>query len=186
MAIPTLSQLEQLQQLPIMQPNTSVAIDYANRNEDEEELDELITDPELSVQKRLIEALFLEEKEKENSPDEKKEKWYSLIMQASKIALDKIKPGVKTTDVQEAVRSYFKKEKVDKYWKYSLGHGIGLDVHESPFFHKISKDVLKENMTFAIEPGLHKRGFGGIRIEDDFLLKKKPVKLTKTDYGLIP
>ena len=74
MALPTLSQIEQLRQLPFMQPTTSVAIDYANSKDDDEDLDELITDPELSIQKRLIEALFLEEKEKEDSPDKKKEK----------------------------------------------------------------------------------------------------------------
>lgn len=74
MSIPTLSQIEQLRQLPFMQPKTSVTIDYTNNKEDDEELDELITDPELSVQKRLIEAMFLEEKEENDSPPPEKDK----------------------------------------------------------------------------------------------------------------
>ena len=87
MAIPTLSQLEQLQQLPYLIPDTSVSIDYNRSKEDDEKLDELITDPELSVQKRLIEALFLQEKEKEDSLSPENNKKDTVIISSAALEL---------------------------------------------------------------------------------------------------
>ena len=74
MAIPTLSQIEQLQQLPYSMSKTSIANDYNRSKEDDEELEELITDPELSVQKRLVEELFIDKKDdKEPRPSKDKD-----------------------------------------------------------------------------------------------------------------
>ena len=52
----------------------------------------------------------------------------------------------------------------------SLGHGIGIEVHERPYISANSNDVLKEGMVFTIEPGFYKAG--GLRIENDFVLTK--------------
>ena len=58
------------------------------------------------------------------------------------------------------------KEKLDKYFIHSLGHGTGLEVHEAPFVGPGSKDVLENGMVFSIEPGVYLPKVGGVRIED--------------------
>lgn len=67
---------------------------------------------------------------------------------------------------------------------HGLGHGIGLEVHESPRLSPKSKDKLVKGNVFTIEPGIYIPGFGGVRIEDDFLLSNKPEQLTKSPKGL--
>lgn len=63
---------------------------------------------------------------------------------------------------------------------HSLGHGIGLEVHEAPTLSPRSKDVLKPGMVFSIEPGIYIPGFGGVRIEDLVVLEKTGPRLLTT------
>ena len=71
-----------------------------------------------------------------------------------------------------------------KYLNHSLGHGIGIDIHELPSISQSSKDTFKENMVFTLEPGYYKKF--GIRIEDDFILKNnKKLALTKSSKELL-
>lgn len=60
---------------------------------------------------------------------------------------------------------------------HSLGHGIGLEVHEAPRLGPTSKDILKPGMVFSIEPGIYIKGVGGIRIEDLVVLENKGPRL---------
>lgn len=69
---------------------------------------------------------------------------------------------------------------------HSLGHGIGIEVHEHPRLSPNSKDKLEPGMVFSIEPGIYLPGFGGVRIEDLVVLEKKSVKeLTKSPKQLL-
>ena len=64
---------------------------------------------------------------------------------------------------------------------HSLGHGVGLDIHEEPFFGIIYDQLLKENMVVTVEPGVYKPGQFGIRIEDTVLITKLGMqKLTRS------
>ena len=67
---------------------------------------------------------------------------------------------------------------------HGLGHGIGLEVHEAPRLSPKSKDKLVRNNVFTIEPGIYIPGFGGVRIEDDFLFSDKLERLTKSPQEL--
>ncbi|MDP2585725.1 MAG: M24 family metallopeptidase, partial [Candidatus Levybacteria bacterium] len=60
---------------------------------------------------------------------------------------------------------------------HSLGHGIGLEVHEKPSLSPKSKDILKKGMVFSIEPGIYIPNFGGVRIEDLVVLEKGKLRL---------
>lgn len=78
-------------------------------------------------------------------------------------------------------------DKIDSFtrnpdYPHSLGHGIGLDIHEKPFLRKGQK--IEEGMVLAIEPGRYTRSYG-IRIEDDILIRKSPIQLTKSPKELI-
>lgn len=69
---------------------------------------------------------------------------------------------------------------------HSLGHGIGIEVHESPRLSPKSKDILKPGMVFSIEPGIYIPNYGGIRIEDLVTIQKnKPELLTHSPKNLI-
>jgi len=93
-------------------------------------------------------------------------KVYSLVREAQHLAISTIKAGVRIASVDQAVRQFFKRNKVDTYFTHALGHGIGLEVHESPSLFYASPDVFKENMVVTIEPGLYFNEWGGVRIED--------------------
>ena len=59
---------------------------------------------------------------------------------------------------------------------HDIGHGLGLEVHDYPKKNFGKKNLLKENMVLTIEPGYYNKKFGGIRIEDDYLITKKGFK----------
>jgi Xaa-Pro aminopeptidase len=93
-------------------------------------------------------------------------KVYTLVRQAQSLAISTIKAGIPIGAVDKEVRQFFKKNKCDSYFTHALGHGIGLEVHESPSLLYTATDLLKENMVVTIEPGLYFNDWGGVRIED--------------------
>ena len=72
-----------------------------------------------------------------------------------------------------------------KYFTHGLGHGIGVEIHELPNLTLNSKDKIKENMVFTIEPGIYLPRRFGIRIEDTVLIRKKADVLTKVTKDLL-
>ncbi|RLD15880.1 MAG: hypothetical protein DRI36_06500 [Caldiserica bacterium] len=103
-------------------------------------------------------------------------KAFNDLNKAKEIALHLIKPGKVIGKVVKEVENYLK----DRGWKdnlyHTLGHGIGIEVHEYPSLSNKNRDIFKENMVFTIEPGIYIRGIGGVRIEDVYLLKKGGVE----------
>jgi len=83
---------------------------------------------------------------------------------------------IKASDVDKVARSHI----IDHGFPtipHSLGHGIGIKVHEGPRLSPKSKDILKPGMVFSIEPGIYLPGYGGVRIEDLVVLEKSKLKL---------
>jgi len=87
-------------------------------------------------------------------------------------AIKIIKPGASIAQVDLAARNYLAKKKLAKYFGHSLGHGVGLDIHEAPGVSHKSTHVLKEGMVITIEPGVYIPNKFGIRIEDMILVTK--------------
>lgn len=106
---------------------------------------------------------------------------YNAVLKANLVAQKNIKVGTKTDVADGYARAELEKKGLAKYFTHSLGHGIGLEVHEYPLLSPKRKDELKENMLFTIEPGLYFEGEYGIRIEDTVLLTKDKVKRLFTD-----
>jgi len=94
-------------------------------------------------------------------------------------------PNTKASVIDDVARDYI----ISKGYKtipHSLGHGIGIDVHELPHISPNSKDVLRSGMVFSIEPGIYIPNFGGVRIEDLVVLEKNgPRLLTHSPKTLI-
>ncbi|MFH1478361.1 MAG: Xaa-Pro peptidase family protein [Candidatus Omnitrophota bacterium] len=105
--------------------------------------------------------------------DRKYLKLYNIVLDAQKKAIESIRPGLKASYIDNISRNYINHKGLGRYFIHSLGHGIGLEVHENPSISKNSNAILEENMAITIEPGLYIPGWGGIRIEDDILITNK-------------
>lgn len=114
-------------------------------------------------------------------PTDQQKKIYKIVLEAQQKAVDFINSAIKTgrlikaAEVDKVVRDYIISKEYPSI-PHSLGHGIGLEVHEYPSLSPKSKDILKEGMVFSIEPGIYIPDFGGVRIEDLFVLEKKGLK----------
>lgn len=101
---------------------------------------------------------------------------YDVNFEAQRAALALCKPGVKLKELDLAARKVMAKAKVEHLFVHTLGHGIGLKVHEFPRLSKdgINKDVeLQAGMAITIEPGLYLPGKGGVRYEDTIIITPK-------------
>lgn len=94
------------------------------------------------------------------------EKVYEIVERAQKKAINMIEAGVKCSDANQVVVDEFNKENLAEFFVHSLGHGVGLDVHERPYLAKSSTDVFKPGMVVTIEPGIYLPNKFGVRIED--------------------
>ncbi|HEX3472766.1 MAG TPA: aminopeptidase P family protein [Silvibacterium sp.] len=91
---------------------------------------------------------------------------YDAVLEAQEAAVAAAKPGVTCAEVDEAARSTLRKAGLAKYFTHSTGHGVGLEIHESPRIAAGQTLELKPGMIITIEPGIYLAGKFGIRIED--------------------
>ena len=101
---------------------------------------------------------------------DKLRKIYSIVLGAQKAAFNTIKPGVKALKVDHAARQFIADAGFGDYFGHGLGHGIGLQIHEAPWFRPGSETILEPGMVFTLEPGIYLPGWGGVRIEDNILV----------------
>ncbi len=103
---------------------------------------------------------------------------YDIVAEAQKVAIKSVKPGMKLKDVDRIARDIINEYGYGKFFIHSLGHGVGLEVHESPSISHRSEDIAKKGMAFTIEPGVYTK-HGGVRIEDTVLLGNRAEVLTR-------
>lgn len=97
---------------------------------------------------------------------------YLIVRSAQEKAFEKIKPGRKICDVDRAGRQYIIEKGYGKFFGHSLGHGVGLDVHEEPSVSGRNNDILRPGMVFTVEPAIYIPALGGVRIEDMVLVTR--------------
>jgi Xaa-Pro aminopeptidase len=107
-------------------------------------------------------------------------KLYNLVRHAQQDAIDSAKGGMWAKDLDAVARVRFKKMGVGKYFNHSLGHGLGLQLHERPKISALSSERLSPGSVITIEPGLYIPGEGGVRIEDDVLLTANGCEVLST------
>ncbi len=118
--------------------------------------------------------------------DERKARAYNAVLEANKLAAKAIKPGEKCCDIDAVARNYLAKFSLDKYFAHSLGHSVGVDIHEMPAFSPRCDAVLKPGMIITVEPGVYLEGDFGLRIEDMALVTENGSEnLTHSDKNLI-
>ena len=92
---------------------------------------------------------------------------YQVCLDAQQAAIAAIAPGVDLAQVDRVARDWITKAGYGKQFGHSLGHGIGLEVHEQPVLSERAKGVLVPGQIVTVEPGIYLPGLGGVRIEDD-------------------
>ena len=98
---------------------------------------------------------------------------YGIVHEAFLAGCDAVKPGVSCHDVDEAARSIIRDAGYGPEFGHSLGHGIGLNIHEEPRLSQRNMMTLQPGMVVTIEPGIYLPGVGGVRIEDDMLVTER-------------
>ena len=95
---------------------------------------------------------------------------YAVVLRAQQRALQALRPGARTGDVDAAARAVIAEAGYGEHFTHSVGHGLGLQVHEAPLLRPGSEAVLEPGMVVTVEPGIYLPGWGGVRIEDDVLI----------------
>jgi len=91
---------------------------------------------------------------------------YEAVREAQQAAIDAVRPGIPVGDVDAAARKVLTKAGLGKYFTHSTGHGVGLEIHESPRVADGQREILQSGMVITIEPGVYFPGKWGVRIED--------------------
>ena len=119
-------------------------------------------------------------------PAERAKRIYKTVLEAQLKAIEATQPGVSARSLDRVARSHIRRKGFGKYFTHSLGHGLGIEIHEPLRLSVKSKDVVKEGNVFTIEPGIYIQGFGGVRIEDDVVVRETGCEvITKSPKELI-
>lgn len=100
----------------------------------------------------------------------KLEEVYEAVLRAQLAAIAAIRPGTPAKDVDAAARKTLEQAGLAEFFTHSIGHGIGLQIHEAPFMRANTEMPLEAGMVVTVEPGVYLPGRFGIRIEDDVLV----------------
>ena len=102
---------------------------------------------------------------------------YNTVLKANQALIDQVKAGLGFRDFDKIPRDIIVEAGYGEYFTHGIGHGIGLDIHEEPYFSQTSTEVIKSGMVLTDEPGIYIEGKYGARIEDDILITDKGCEL---------
>ena len=95
---------------------------------------------------------------------------YDIVLEAQKRGVQAAIAGITGKELDSVCRDYISGAGYGEYFKHGTGHGLGLDVHESPRVSQANDKPLELGACVTIEPGIYISGLGGVRIEDDVIL----------------
>ena len=111
---------------------------------------------------------------------------YAVVHEANASASAAVRAGMRGRDADALARDYIERRGFGPEFGHSLGHGIGLEIHEAPRLARTIDAPLPEGAVVTIEPGIYREGWGGVRIEDDvYLSAAGPVVLTSFRRDLV-
>ena len=107
----------------------------------------------------------------------------TAVWEAQRAALETVRAGIPIAEVCEAARAVLRGHQMEEYFLHSLGHGIGLAVHENPGMRKQSEGKLEPGQAITVEPGVYIEGKTGCRIEDSVVVTEAGCDfLTRSPY----
>ncbi len=98
------------------------------------------------------------------------ERMYRAVEESQLAGVRAVAAGVGTGTIHSATSSVLQRHGLGDYFIHGTGHGIGLEIHESPFLSSTSDDTLRTGYVVTVEPGVYIPGVGGVRIEDSVLV----------------
>ena len=111
---------------------------------------------------------------------------HDVVRQANRMAASSVRVGMLGRDADALARDYIERCGFGPLFGHSLGHGIGLEVHEAPRLARTAAAALSPGSVVTIEPGIYRPGWGGVRVEDDVhLATRGPLLLTRFPRELI-
>jgi Xaa-Pro dipeptidase len=114
-------------------------------------------------------------------PNQKQKKIYETVLKSQEKGFENIKPGIAAKDVHNVVNDFINKTEFKDLFIHSTGHSLGMDVHDPGVGFNSKCDItLKENMVLTVEPGIYLPNLGGVRIEDDILIKEDGIEILTT------
>ncbi len=113
----------------------------------------------------------------EGEADKQLLKIYDIVKEAHDLAIASFKHGMTGFDLDKIARDCIESYGYGKEFGHSLGHGIGLQVHEAPSVSKKGELVLETGMIFSVEPGIYIENLGGVRIEDLVLVTESGLQV---------
>jgi Xaa-Pro aminopeptidase len=93
--------------------------------------------------------------------------FYDVVRVANERASENVRAGMTGRDADALARDYIQQRGFGDLFGHSLGHGLGLEVHEAPRLARTAEGALAEGAVVTIEPGIYRPDWGGVRIEDD-------------------
>ena len=117
-------------------------------------------------------------------PPEGFDEAYTVLRAAQEAAVDAVKPGVPAESIDIVARTIIAEAGYGEHFIHRVGHGIGLDTHESPYLVEGNEQVLKPSMAFSVEPGIYLPGRWGMRLEDIVVVTETGVEsLNVSDHA---
>jgi len=110
-------------------------------------------------------------------PNVQQVEMFDHMKNAQEIAFEAMKPGVKCSQVDMAVRAYYEKHNLMPHWKHHTGHTIGLRYHEGPYLDTGDQTVIRPGMVFTVEPGFYAADLGGFRHSDTVAITEDDIEM---------
>ena len=118
--------------------------------------------------------------------DARQKEIYQVVLEAQEAALASLRPGMTGAEGDRLARAVIEEAGYGEYFGHSLGHSVGLEIHEKPALSSREETVLAPGMIETVEPGIYIPDFGGVRIEDLVVLTEDGVRnLTRSPKNLI-
>lgn len=119
-------------------------------------------------------------------PTDEMRKVYSIVLEAQLECIEKAKAGLTGGELDKIARDIICEAGYGECFGHSLGHGVGMEIHEKPNAAHSNKEILKSGAVITIEPGIYLSGKFGVRIEDFVILTENGnVNLTKCAKNII-
>jgi Xaa-Pro aminopeptidase len=111
---------------------------------------------------------------------------HSAVSSAQEAGRNTIRSEIAFIDVEKAVNQSLNDSGYRKYFTHGLGHGVGLEIHEDPFFGRVLDAKIASNTVITIEPGAYLKDKGGVRVEDTIVVNSEGhLNLTELPYELL-
>jgi Xaa-Pro dipeptidase len=119
------------------------------------------------------------------SPDERQREIFELVHAAERAGIEAVRPGNPACAVDDAARRVITERGYGSNFIHRTGHGLGLEGHEPPYVTATNDEPLEPGMVLTVEPGIYIEGWGGVRIEDDVVVREHGAEvLTQAAIGL--